>query len=180
MENIESAINDGPSGAINAAMTLTETRGDLEMATLSIQTLPQRVQDKIMPVPFCGCWIWMGALTEDGYGSVGTGDRTKTALAHRYVYSKLKGDPPRGTEQDHLCRIRSCVNPEHTEPVIHKINIDRGDCGIQHRRKTHCPAGHPYAGENLYKNPNRQARTCRTCMRQHKINFRQRQRRNAP
>jgi hypothetical protein len=34
--------------------------------------------------------------------------------------------------------------------------------GIQERAKTHCPAGHPYSGDNLYTAPNGD-RHCRTC-----------------
>lgn len=30
--------------------------------------------------------------------------------------------------------------------------------------KTHCPKGHPYSGDNLYKHPNANRRGCRTCI----------------
>jgi hypothetical protein len=35
--------------------------------------------------------------------------------------------------------------------------------GALNRLKTHCPTGHPYEGENLYR-PARGGRMCRTCI----------------
>jgi hypothetical protein len=50
---------------------------------------------------------------------------------------------------DHTCRVRSCVNPAHLEPVTNRENGLRGDIGIHNRVKTHCPQGHPYTANNL-------------------------------
>ena len=36
--------------------------------------------------------------------------------------------------------------------------------GLRQQAKTHCPLGHPYAGENLYVAPNG-SRQCRMCKR---------------
>jgi len=38
---------------------------------------------------------------------------------------------------------------------------------------TRCPKGHPYSGANLYTNPSTGARSCRTCMRSHRLKHRQ-------
>ena len=41
--------------------------------------------------------------------------------------------------------------------------------GQHHRRKTHCPHGHPYAGENLYVSPSGH-RYCRECRKRYHRN----------
>jgi hypothetical protein len=51
------------------------------------------------------------------------------------------------------------VNPQHLEPVTPQENISRSH---GNGKKTHCPAGHPYAGRNLYITP-KGARVCRAC-----------------
>ncbi len=58
-----------------------------------------------------------------------------------------------------------CINPEHLEAVTQKENILRGiGAPAVNARKTHCPRGHPFDGDNLYVKPNgdRQCRICRS------------------
>lgn len=71
-----------------------------------------------------GCWIWQRATSRSGYGNVCV-DRTYFR-AHRVYYERFKGPIPEGLEIDHLCRNRSCVNPEHLEAVTHRVNVHRG------------------------------------------------------
>lgn len=67
------------------------------------------------------CWIWRGHINRrTGYGSRGK------RLAHRLLYEAAKGPIPAGMDVDHLCRVRSCVNPDHLEPVTRGENIRRG------------------------------------------------------
>src|SRR5699024_2450602 len=63
------------------------------------------------------CWIWQGRIDPKGYGRLGW------TLAHRLVFEREVGPIPPERELDHLCRERSCVNPEHLEPVTHKENV---------------------------------------------------------
>jgi hypothetical protein len=49
--------------------------------------------------------------------------------AHRVSYEALIGPIPVGLQLDHLCRIRSCVNPDHLEPVSASVNAKRGLTG---------------------------------------------------
>jgi hypothetical protein len=111
-----------------------------------------------------GCWVWVGALTTKGYGTVSHEGRKWAA--HRLVYTLIKGEIPAGLQLDHLCRVRHCVNPDHLEPVTGKENIRRSP--IHHGAKTRCKQGHPFTAENTGINkihgvPKR--RFCRTCQR---------------
>lgn len=118
-----------------------------------------------------GCIEWTGGLNGAGYGQFYRGKRfrgdTGKTYAHRWAYEYFIGPIPDGLHLDHLCRNRRCVNPTHLEPVTVRENLLRGvGPSAMHARKTHCPAGHPYAGKNLYTNP-KGARYCRECGRIH-------------
>jgi hypothetical protein len=136
----------------------------LQARQLSIDAAPflSRFGTKIR-VERSGCWVWVGAITKStGYGKVKLNGRPKDA--HRASYEMHIGPVPAGLEIDHLCRNRPCVNPAHMEPVTRGENTRRGD--HYQRRKTHCPQGHPYTGQNIaYRMRDggltRQCRTCR-------------------
>lgn len=90
------------------------------------------------------CWLWRGAHNKpQGYGRVCIDHQT--LYLHRVTYEMLVGAIPDGLHLDHLCRQSPCCNPAHLEPVTPRVNTRRGLIGS----KTHCPKGHPYAGENL-------------------------------
>lgn len=110
------------------------------------------------------CWLWTGAIGTDGYGQFSLDGHLRGA--HRVAYEMRHGPIPLGLEPDHLCRVRSCVNDAHLEPVTHAENLRRGAGAKKQLAKTHCPAGHPYADDNLYvvKRAGRSdARGCRAC-----------------
>lgn len=136
--------------------------------------LPERVQNKILPEPNSGCWLWVGAIRHgDGYGSAYNPKKKYPGVAHKIVYKILKGEVPEGLDLDHLCRVRSCVNPDHLEPVTRKVNVNRGKHSERLYKRnasiTHCPKGHEYSGNNLlvYTKIKRgklcQIRRCRIC-----------------
>jgi hypothetical protein len=111
-----------------------------------------------------GCWVWVGAVNNKGYGL--TWFRRKITTAHRAYFIIAYGAVPTGLTLDHLCRNTRCVNPVHLEPVTHQENMRRGFFGS----KTHCPQGHPYAGENLVI-PKSGGRRCRTCDRAKSLRY---------
>jgi len=111
------------------------------------------------------CWIFTGARTGGGYGSIGTGGRHgKRHYTHRLSYELHVGPIPDGMQIDHLCRVRACFNPAHLEAVPQAVNVRRGMSGAHNAVKTHCPQGHPYSEENTYRSPKNQ-RFCVACRR---------------
>lgn len=68
--------------------------------------------EKSMPIPFCGCWIWMGGLARDGrYGSCSYLDHIYRT--HRLSYFLAYGQIPDGVNVLHKCDIPLCINPDH-------------------------------------------------------------------
>ncbi len=115
-------------------------------------TPEQRFWNKVDPCRTDGCAIWMARI-HDGYGRFYLNG--KEIQAHHF----LVGEAPAGLEWDHLCRVRSCVWPEHLEAVTRSVNRLRGY--QPNKAKTHCPRGHAYdeANTQFYKS----GRNCREC-----------------
>ena len=42
------------------------------------------------------------------------------------MFEKHKGPIADGLLLDHLCQIPLCVNPDHLDPVLHIVNVQRG------------------------------------------------------
>lgn len=120
--------------------------------------LPERIRSKIK-IQENGCWEWIASKTGSGYGHL-QWDK-KFQQAHRVVYEILVGSIPYGLDLDHLCRIRSCVNPSHLEPVTRRENLRRNP--NSNETKTHCPYGHEYNIENTYNYLT--GRECKICVR---------------
>lgn len=70
------------------------------------------------------CWIWKLSRDRDGYGVEWDGRSMRRA--HRVAFERDRGTIPAGLTLDHLCRERSCVRPDHLEPVSQAENCRRG------------------------------------------------------
>jgi hypothetical protein len=120
------------------------------------------------------CWLWTGPLGRGGYAYFTWREpRTEKFVpapvqgvrVHRAVYEHEVGPIPEGMTLDHLCRVRHCVNPDHMEIATHRTNILRGETlAAANARKTHCPKGHPYDGDNLMTTKSG-GRACKECNR---------------
>ena len=132
-------------------------------------TAEQRIQKAVTVSP-SGCWLWGKHINADGYGKIRF---EKIAyLAHRLSYQVHIGPIPDGMQLDHLCRVRSCVNPAHLEPVTCAENLHRGEhSNMKAYREDVCPLGHVLSGDNLSPRTDGR-RKCKTC-----VNARARQRR---
>lgn len=141
-----------------------------------IQGQAARFWTFVMPEPMSGCWLWIGACTPRRHGRYGIFERygcvpRKTNSAHIFAYRLLIGEVPEGCELDHVCRNTQCVNPWHLEAVPRRVNLIRGQTLIAaNLAKTHCPAGHEYAGANIklavHRTKGYRMRLCRECLRQ--------------
>lgn len=77
--------------------------------------------------PISGCWHFTGKKTAKGYGQIHMGPgRSSVQIAHRVYYERAKGPIPAGLQIDHLCKHTFCVNPDHLEPVVNAVNMQRG------------------------------------------------------
>lgn len=120
------------------------------------------------------CRVWIGKLTEGGYGYIRVGARS--LRAHRVSYETFVGPIPEALELDHLCRNPACIKPGHLEAVTHAENIARSwsykTAGLDTPSSaTHCINGHERTPENTRErprpnDPTKIRRTCRVCDRE--------------
>jgi len=96
--------------------------------------------------------------------------------AHRLSYRLHKGEIPQGLELDHLCKAKSCVNPDHLEAVTHKENMRRAEIiWPKPKPKTFCKRGHAFDARNTHFTKNG-VQQCRECGRIRAIGYRKRRR----
>lgn len=129
--------------------------------------LPKRFRDKFIINKDTDCWEWKAEITHDGYGRYCY--KYRRYMSHRFSYEIMIGPIPEGLQIDHLCRNRSCCNPEHLEAVTCKENLSRGlGCmpGVivsanKRKAKIHCKYSHEFTPENTYTYKNK--RSCKIC-----------------
>lgn len=127
---------------------------------VSREWIAGRIARLFIPEPNTGCWLWLGALDRDGYGTVQAPGNSGKRRAHRFVYEFHCAPIAKNLQLDHRCHVRSCVNPDHLRPATAAENIAAAPRHVGKRAA--CPAGHPYAGDNLVINTNGR-RICREC-----------------
>lgn len=110
-----------------------------------------------------GCWEWTGKTLPNSYGQITIAK--KHIYSHRVSFEIHRGQIPDGLHIDHLCRNRTCCNPEHLEAVTCRENIMRSPIApaAVNARKTQCDAGHEFTAENTGRGGG--GRYCRTCAR---------------
>lgn len=68
------------------------------------------ILSRCVAIPETGCWLWTGAWSAKGYGSVGHKSQN---YAHRLSYETFVGPIPDGMLVCHKCDVRPCCNPDH-------------------------------------------------------------------
>ena len=71
-----------------------------------------------------GCWLFQRAVTHSGYGLI-RNPAGGHVYVHKLVFESESGTLQEGAVVDHLCRKRSCCNPEHLELVSVEVNTLR-------------------------------------------------------
>jgi hypothetical protein len=93
-----------------------DPRPDIPLRTFDLRPLKEKFADTLAKSRRGPdeCWPWVGALTE-GYGYIKHDNRN--IPAHRLSYAAVNGEIPPKREIDHICRNKSCVNPNHLRSV---------------------------------------------------------------
>jgi hypothetical protein len=95
----------------------------------------RRFWDKVQEPRVSGkCWVWMGAVSPNGYGRFQRDGENR--MAHREAYRLAFGKEPPVVR--HLCHNRRCVNPGHLASGDHLDNMrDMVEAGRQARGEAH-------------------------------------------
>lgn len=81
------------------------------------------------------CWIWQLKIGKWEYGQIKVDGKSFNAMRYYYeqyygpIIKHYEGNRSQQPQIDHLCRIRTCVNPDHLELVTCMENIRRGAQG---------------------------------------------------
>ena len=67
--------------------------------------------ERMTPEPNTGCWLWTGALSSSGYGSVQMSGKIRSS--HVVAWVLTRGEVPAGKWVLHRCDVRACINPDH-------------------------------------------------------------------
>lgn len=103
----------GNKACINPAHLFLRHRSDhlIENRRAVKQTLRDRFAKYVAPGDADACWLWLGTKTEDGYGQMWNGRRSR--IAHRIAYELEFGEIPPGLLVCHRCDNPPCCNPAH-------------------------------------------------------------------
>lgn len=95
-----------------------------------MKSLLNKFEDKFIPEPNSGCWLWISCYKKKGYGYLRT--EFGSFLAHRLSYILYKSYIPGKLQVLHKCDVRCCVNPEH---LFLGTNIDNVNDKVSKNRQ---------------------------------------------
>jgi hypothetical protein len=87
------------------------------------RTALERLEDKYIPEPNSGCWLWVGPVDPSGYARFTMPKARVAEMAHRASWKLHRGDIPRGLICCHRCDTPTCVNPDHIFLGTYKENM---------------------------------------------------------
>ena len=92
-----------------------------------MKNMQERFEEKFEVDEDTGCWNWIAAKHDRGYGYFYTSpsfSNRKMDFAHRVSYYLYKGEKvDTNVCVRHKCDNTSCVNPDHLEKGTHKDNM---------------------------------------------------------
>lgn len=115
---------------IQAAHYYCRIHEPLALLTRSYELREQTIQrfaQSVEPDWETGCWQWVGAINENGYG---LSQASGSWLAHRFSYMWFIGGHEPRRVLDHLCNNRTCVRPDHLWAIRNTLNVK-----LQHFRE---------------------------------------------
>lgn len=86
-------------------------RGIRRRMNCSIEALKAWVEDKLLPEPNSGCFLWTGSVASSGYGDFTW--RGKRLTVHRFMLEQAEGPLLPGEHALHKCDNRLCARPSH-------------------------------------------------------------------
>jgi hypothetical protein len=107
--------------------------------------MARRLEEKSIPEPNSGCWLWMGAAKAKGYGNIWNG--AKHEGAHRVSFRIHCHDIPPNMVVCHKCDNPACINPDHLWLGTTRENMH--DCISKGRMRRGIPQGRKNASAIL-------------------------------
>ena len=128
------------------------------------QTLKEYIENRVERITESGCWIWMKALDDHGYGTFRNLGTNRNVKAHRAAYEEFIGGLSVHVNVLHRCDVPACCNPAHLFLGTQIENM--ADCSAKKRtrnqKKTHCASNHEFTPDNTVLSK-RGLRRCKTC-----------------
>jgi hypothetical protein len=81
------------------------------------------LERNIVPSMDSSCWIWKGATAPGDYGMFTLSKKQwgfgVIGLSHIASYLAFRGEIPEGKRLHHICKVKSCCNPDHLSTENH-------------------------------------------------------------
>lgn len=146
---------------------MTDVR-DLFVVPAGDEKMFDNLIKKLKPAGKDECWYWSAAINPRHKRPMFWFKSEWLAAARAVMYFK-QGYLTPGMHVCHdpvKCNNKACVNPFHLREDTPSANtydlVTSGNHNM--KRKTHCPKGHEYTEDNIYKYNNK--RHCRTCIKE--------------
>lgn len=102
-----------------------------------MKSLVQRLEEKYIPEPNSGCWIWLGGHS-GRYGQIAIENGYTVRLAHRVSYRLFNGSFDEKLRVLHRGDNTFCINPAHLFLGTQADNVK----DMSRKRRHRCHIGH--------------------------------------